>query len=193
MPEHRVSASPRRRNAAATREAILEAATRRFATQGYQHAGVREIAADAGVTAALVNRYFGSKEGLFAEVIEHAIDMGHLLEGQRGDLADYLARLMVYGREDSWDRGYTPVLLLLHSATEPGAFKLFRRDLNRNVLPLLAEQIGGDDAVVRAVMVMAQLTGFAIMYHVLRPKAFADARREELVSLLSRTLAACIG
>jgi len=119
--------------------------------------------------------------------------MGHLLEGQRGDLADYLARLMVYGREDSWDRGYTPVLLLLHSATEPGAVKLFRRDLNRNVLPLLAEQIGGDDAAVRAVMVMAQLTGFAIMYHVLRPKAFADARDEELVALLSRTLAACIG
>jgi len=193
MPEHRVSASPRRRNAAATREAILEAATRRFATQGYQHAGVREIAADAGVTAALVNRYFGSKEGLFAEVIERGIDMGHLLEGQRGDLADHLARLMVYGREDSWDRGYTPVLLLLHSATEPGAVKLFRRDLNRNVLPLLAEQIGGDAAAVRAVMVMAQLTGFAIMYHVLRPKAFADARDEELVALLSRTLAACIG
>ena len=193
MLERRVSASPRRRNAAATREAILEAATRRFATQGYQHAGVREIAADAGVTAALVNRYFGSKEGLFAEVIEHAIDMGHLLEGRRGDLADHLARLMVYGREDSWDRGYTPVLLLLHSATEPGAVKLFRRDLNRTVLPLLAEQIGGDDAAVRAVMVMAQLTGFAIMYHVLRPKAFADARGEELVALLSRTLAACIG
>jgi len=193
MPERRVSASPRRRNAAATREAILEAATRRFATQGYQSAGAREIAADAGVTAALVNRYFGSKEGLFAEVIERAIDMGHLLEGRRGDLADHLARLMVYGRGDSWDRGYTPVLLLLHSAMEPGAVKLFRRDLNRAELPLLAEQIGGDDAAVRAVMVMAQLTGFEIMYHVLRPKAFADARGEELVALLSRTLAACIG
>ena len=48
----------------------MEAATRRFATQGYERAGAREIAADAGVTAALVNRYFGSKEGLFAEVIK---------------------------------------------------------------------------------------------------------------------------
>ena len=88
MPERRVSASPRRgRDAAATREAILEAATRRFATQGYERAGAREIAADAGVTAALVNRYFGSKEKLFAEVIERALDMRHLLQGQRGDLA----------------------------------------------------------------------------------------------------------
>ena len=106
MAKRPVSASPRRRrDAAATREAILEAATRRFATQGYERAGVREIAADAGVTAALVNRYFGSKEGLFAEVIRRALDMGHLLQGQRGDLADHLARLMVYGGDDSPGRG----------------------------------------------------------------------------------------
>ena len=194
MPERRVSASPRRRrDAAATREAILEAATCRFATQGYQSAGAREIAADAGVTAALVNRYFGSKEGLFAEAIERAFDIRHLLQGQRGDLADHLARVIVYGQEDSRDWGQIPLLLLLHSATEPRAVELFRWDLNRTVLPLLAEQIGGDDAAVRAAMVMAQLTGFAIMHHVHRPKAFADARGEELVTLLSRSLAACIG
>ena len=194
MPEHRVNASPRRRrDAAATREAILEAATGRFAAQGYERAGVREIAADAGVTAALVNRYFGSKEGLFAEVIKRALDIRHLLSGRRADLADHLARVMVYGQEESGDRGHAPLLLLLHSAAEPGALELFRRDLNRNVLPLLAEQIGGDHAAVRAVMVMAQLTGFAIMHHVLRPKALADARGEELVALLSRSLAACIG
>ena len=91
------------------------------------------------------------------------------------------------------DRVRTPLLLLLHSATEPGVVKLFRRDLNRTELRLLAEQIGGDDAAVRAAMIVAQLTGFAIMHHVLRPKAFADARGEELVALLSRSLAACIG
>jgi AcrR family transcriptional regulator len=193
MPERRVSATPpRRRDAAATRDAILEAATRRFATQGYGPAGVREIAADAGVTAALVNRYFGSKERLFAEVIERALDMRELLQGQRQDLADHLARVLVLGQEDAPDGLITPLLLLLHSATEPHAVTLFRRDLNRTALPLLAEQIGGDDSAIRAVMVMAQLTGFAIMYHVLRPKAFASARGEELVTLLSAALAACI-
>src|SRR3954454_13337896 len=59
----------RRRNAAATREAILTSARRAFARVGYDGAGVREIAAGAGVTAMLVNRYFGSKEKLFAEVL----------------------------------------------------------------------------------------------------------------------------
>jgi AcrR family transcriptional regulator len=193
MAKRAPNASPRRRrDAAATREAILEAATRRFATQGYGSAGVREIASDAGVTAALVNRYFGSKEGLFDEVIRRALDMGRLLRGQREDLANHLAQITVHGQEGSRDWGYTPLLLLLHSATVPGAIKLFRRDLERTELPLLAEQIGGDDAALRAVMVMAQLTGFAIMYHVLRPKAFANARGEELVTLLSAALAVCI-
>src|SRR6187551_2259762 len=59
----------RRRNAAATREAILQSARQAFAQAGYAGAGVREIAAGAGVTAMLVNRYFGSKEQLFAEVV----------------------------------------------------------------------------------------------------------------------------
>ncbi len=194
MPERRVSASPRRRrDAAATREAILEAATRRFVIHGYERAGVREIAADAGVTAALVNRYFGSKEGLFAEVIERALDIGYLLQGQRGDLADHLARVMVYGREYAPDDVHAPLLLLLHSVAGPRAVELFGQDLHRTLLGLLAEHIGGDDAAVRAAMILAQLTGFALMYHVLRPEAFADARDEELVALLSRSLAACIG
>jgi hypothetical protein len=42
-------------------------------------------------------------------------------------------------------------------------------------------------------MVMVQLTGFAIMRQMLRPRAFADARDEELVARLSMALAACIG
>jgi AcrR family transcriptional regulator len=194
MPERRDNARPKRkRDAAATREAILEAATRRFAAEGYERAGAREIAAEAGVTAALVNRYFGSKEGLFAEVIAHALDMGSLLRDGRADLADHLARVVVSGGEDAPDGILTALLLLLRSAADPRAIELFRRDLDGTQLRLLAERIGGDDAAVRAAMVLAQLTGFAILRHVLRPEALADAPGEELVALLSRSLAACIG
>src|SRR6202008_4243685 len=59
----------RQRNAAATREAILQSARQAFAKAGYAGAGVREIARGAGGTAMLVNRYFGSKERLFAEAV----------------------------------------------------------------------------------------------------------------------------
>jgi AcrR family transcriptional regulator len=145
------------------------------------------------VTAALVNRYFGSKEKLFAEVIEGAFAIEHLLPDRRGDLAGHLARAMVYGQGGAPDRVRTLLLLLLHSVTEPNAVELFRRDLNLAALPLLAGQIAGDDAPIRAAMVMAQLTGFAVVHHVHRPKALADARGEELVTLLSKSLATCIG
>ncbi len=183
----------RKRDAAATREAILEAATRRFASEGYDRAGAREIAADAGVTAALVNRYFGSKEALFAEVIKRALDIEQLTRGGRAGLAEHLARVVVYGEGDAPDGLLTPLLLLLHSAAEPRAVELFRRDLDRTQLRVLAERIGGDEAAVRAAMVLAQLIGFAVLHRVLRPEAFAHVRGEELVALLSKSLAASIG
>ena len=183
----------RRRDAAATRAAIFEAATRRFAYQGYEHAGLREIAADAGVNAAMVSRYFGSKEGLFTEVVERAFDIRYLVDGDRATLAERLARRMVYGREDTADESPVPLLLILHSATEPNAAELIRTSLDRNVLRPLAECLGGPDALLRAAMLVAQCTGFAILNQMLRPRALAEAQQEELVVLLKETLAACIG
>ena len=194
MPESPAQSHPRRRrDAAATRSAIFEAATRRFAYQGYECAGVREIAADAGVDAAMVNRYFGSKEGLFTEVVERAFDIRYLVDGDRATLAERLARRMVYGREDIADESPIPLLLMLRSATEPHAAELIRTSLDRNVLRPLAECLDGPDAEVRAAMVIAQCTGFAILNQMLRPRALAEAQQEELVVLLKESLAACIG
>ena len=182
----------RRRDAAATRSAIFEAATRRFACQGYQCAGVREIAADAGVDAAMVNRYFGSKEGLFAEVVECAFEIRYLTDGDRATLAERLAHRMVYGREDIAGDQRIPLLLMLRSATEPRAAELIGPCLDRNVLRPLAECLDGPDAEVRAAMVIAQCTGFAILNQMLRPRALAEAQQEDLVVLLKEILAACI-
>jgi AcrR family transcriptional regulator len=183
--------SRRRRNAVATRSAILEAATQRFAIEGFERVGVREIAADAGVTAAMVIRYFVSKEGLFAEVIENTFS-GHLVEGDRATLADSLARMMVYGRKDKVNDRRIPLLLLLHSATEPRAAELLKTSLERNMLRVLAESLGGPDADIRAAMMIAQCVGFKILDQMLRPRALTEAQREKLVVLLSASLAVCI-
>jgi AcrR family transcriptional regulator len=194
MTKSHVQTQPkRRRDAAATRTAILEAATRRFAFEGYQSAGVREIAADAGVNAAMVNRYFGSKEGLFAEVVERAIDIRYLVDGDRATLAERLARAVVYGREDVARDRRIPLLLMLRSATEPRAAELIRPSLDRNLLQPLAKHLDGPDAKVRAAMVIAQCTGFSMLNQMLRPRALAEAQQEKLVALLKESLAACIG
>ncbi|GAA3163585.1 TetR family transcriptional regulator [Nonomuraea salmonea] len=62
----------RRRDAARTRQRLLDAALKRFAHDGYAATTVRDITDDAGVNVALVNRYFQSKEGLFEACLEAA-------------------------------------------------------------------------------------------------------------------------
>lgn len=52
------------------KDRILEAAMAEFAERGYTGASLRSIAARVGVTAALVNYHFGSKEKLAAAVVE---------------------------------------------------------------------------------------------------------------------------
>ena len=63
---------PRPRSAAATRTAILDAARERFAAESYDDVGMRDIARDVGVAAALISRYFGSKDGLYTACVERA-------------------------------------------------------------------------------------------------------------------------
>ena len=53
-----------------TRASILAAATAAFAEKGYSGANVNEIVAQAGTTKPMIYYHFGSKEGLFAAVLE---------------------------------------------------------------------------------------------------------------------------
>ncbi|MBI3256882.1 MAG: helix-turn-helix transcriptional regulator [Actinobacteria bacterium] len=65
------SPSPnRRRDADATRRAQLDAAGALFDEKGFDNSTTREIGARAGVDAALIARYFGTKEGLYLAVLE---------------------------------------------------------------------------------------------------------------------------
>ena len=64
--------SGRRAGDSGTREAIVTAARRRFAENGYDGATIRGIAADAGVDPALVLHFHGTKERLFLAEILHA-------------------------------------------------------------------------------------------------------------------------
>lgn len=52
---------------------ILQCALHCFARRGYASTSVRAIAAEAGITAPMINYYFGSKEGLYRRVAELAI------------------------------------------------------------------------------------------------------------------------
>lgn len=59
--------------ASATRQAVLETATRLFARHGYDGASVRDICTDAGVSANALHYHFGSKETLYRSILERFI------------------------------------------------------------------------------------------------------------------------
>lgn len=52
-----------------TRERILDAAVKVFAARGFRDATIRQICSAAGVNVSMVNYYFKTKEGLYAEVV----------------------------------------------------------------------------------------------------------------------------
>jgi TetR/AcrR family transcriptional regulator len=72
----------RQRDAARTRQRILDAALAEFAAKGFAGARVREIAQRAGVNAQLISYYFGGKEGLYNELMAnwHQLEAGAYAE-----------------------------------------------------------------------------------------------------------------
>lgn len=69
------SRTPRRRDAEASREAILDAAQAAFAQDGYDGAAMGRIAKDAGVSSALPAYFFGDKDGLYEAVIVRQFEL----------------------------------------------------------------------------------------------------------------------
>ena len=64
-------ANPDSRRKEDTRERILDTAARVFAENGYARATTRALATAAGITEVTLFRHFGSKENLFAAMVEH--------------------------------------------------------------------------------------------------------------------------
>src|SRR5690349_17070579 len=127
------STVPRIRNADATRQAILSSARRAFARGGYDGAGLREIGTGAGVTAMMINRYFGSKEELFAEVVA-AIMATPLIPGGQHPTSRSLGRALAESLVQQTRPGATPLdgfLIMMHSASSSRAAEIARAQIER--------------------------------------------------------------
>ena len=179
--------TPRRRDAAATRAAILASARRAFAQSGYDVAGVREIAAGAGVTAMLVNRYFGSKEQLFAEVVEQTMTTGSAIAGGIMDAPDpgrALAEALVkMTRADA--APLDGFLISFHSASSPKAAAVGRDKIEAHHLRTVTRSLRGAHARERAALILAMISGFQVMRQMIGLSALTKTREADLVELLS--------
>jgi AcrR family transcriptional regulator len=188
---------PRRRDAARTRQSLLDAARHRFAHDGYTATTVRDIADDAGVNVALINRYFESKEGLFSACLTAAVD-----ELRRTSDDVPFARIpevvasQVAGL--SGDGQPSQVLLLLLRSSGDAAADQIRLGVLRGYGERLAaaagwrpEDPGGARMILRAQLVLAATTGIALLRSSgLQP--LASAGEEDLVDPLRELIGALL-
>ncbi len=157
--------SHRPRNAVATRQAILDVARQRFTAHSYDDVGMRDIAREVGVDAALISRYFGSKEDLFVEVLDSCKNGRDLTEGPREAFGRRVAREVILGEFDGCTSGENRLgglLILLRSIGSSKAMEVVQRSSNERFFEPLAEWIGGEDAQVRARLVAGVIMGMTI-------------------------------
>ncbi|HTQ91762.1 MAG TPA: TetR family transcriptional regulator [Streptosporangiaceae bacterium] len=192
----------RRPGASRTREAILDAARKRFSEYGYNGTTIRGIAGDAGIDPALVHHFYGTKERLFAAamslpVVPSEIIMG-MLSTERDRLGaefslragEILVRIMLRIWDVADIRASFLGLLRSAATTEQGVAML-REFVTSTIIASLTQAAGlGDDADgrFRATLVASQVVGLGFARYVLGLEPLAAASSEDLVAAIGPTV-----
>jgi AcrR family transcriptional regulator len=157
---------PARRAArrAATAQRILDAARAEFGEHGLEAATIRAIARRAGVDPSLVMQHYGSKAALFAVAIKLGEAEPGAVEAHLHDVLD--VRLAALPPETR--------ALVRSMLTAPEAADAMRAFLNERVANL-SHALGGDDADLRAALIVSSILGLTIARHFLGLDALTGA------------------
>ncbi|WP_435608892.1 TetR family transcriptional regulator [Streptomyces sp. C10-9-1] len=192
--EPRRRGRPARRAADArpgARERILQAARTEFAERGYDRTTMRGIARAAGVDAALVHHYFGTKDEVFAAAIELSFEPAMVVpqilgQGAEG-VGERLARFFIGVWENPATRA--PLLAVIRSAlTHEAAAAVLRGFVLRRLLERVAAELEVPEPRLRAELAASHMVGVAVLRYVLRVEPLASADPEEIVRLVAPSL-----
>ena len=173
-----------------TRTALIEAARAVFAENGYDGATVRAIATRAGVDAAMVNHWFGGKEGLFAQaVLKLPFDPLELLEILRDGPDEELGERIVRTFITRWDgAGGGVFVALIRSITGHEQAGHVLRDFFQKFFSALISSIGVDDVSLRMTLCASQMVGMGMIRYVAKFEPFATEEVEVLVRAVAPNL-----
>jgi AcrR family transcriptional regulator len=176
----------RRAGPTESRADILAAARRLFAERGYDGATIRAIAQEAGVDAALVHHFFGTKEQVFVAAMELPFQPADLLPqlvgGPREQVGERFVRVFLALWRDPERRA--PVLALLRSATtNEQAAEMIRQFVTEALLTRLAGAL--DISPLRVTAAASQLVGMAMLRYLVGVEPLASADEEEIVRLIA--------
>ncbi|MFE3794463.1 TetR/AcrR family transcriptional regulator [Nocardia tengchongensis] len=178
----------RRLGAPDTRSRILEIARRRFLAEGYTGVTMRSLAAEASVDAALISYFFGSKRGLFGAAMalsQHPAELlAQALPGDRAGLARRVLTALVTAWDDP-DNGRALRALLLASTHDDNLSRLVQEMIERELITVLADHMGGTAARTRAGLFAAQALGLIHARYVLRLEPTASMPADELIDRLA--------
>ncbi|HSZ42433.1 MAG TPA: TetR family transcriptional regulator [Trebonia sp.] len=166
-----------------TRRAILDAARASFAAHGYDGTTIRAVAAQAGVDASMVMRYFQSKAGLFTAAVTMDMpvpDLKSVPASRRGEL---LVRLFL-SRWDDAVRGDDMIALMRTAVTSETVAGQLRGVLSQMVTEPLAA-LGDDRAAERGTLIAAQLLGMGLCRYILRFEPLASMPPDDLVAAVA--------
>lgn len=169
-----------------TEQRILAAARRLFADGGYDRTTIRAVAAEADIDPALVMRYFGSKEGLFAQVARISV------EERIADSADVAETLLASLQEKLAGEAGPALAMLRSMLTHPQAahdVREFMTEQQRHV----ADTIRSDDAELRAGLIGALILGTVLGRHLIGLDGLRDADPERIAALLRPCFRALAG
>lgn len=172
---------------------MLAAARGAFCSAGFDHVGVREIAASADTDPAVVIRLFGSKEALFTLVADAAFGLEPAFEGPLEQLGQRVARHLLgpIGAEDPED--FDEFQFLLRSAASPTAGPILSASLHASFVAPLAKRIGGQHAAGKAALITAYVLGFATLRFALHSPALEGASNKFLATQLGAAIQSCLG
>jgi AcrR family transcriptional regulator len=172
-----------RRSAAETKALILAAARDRFAADGYEKATIRAVAADAGIDPAMVMRYFGNKEKLFATAAEFDLRLPDLSQVPRERLGETVIRHFL----QRWQADDVLQVLLRTGVTNEAAAARMRGVFGTQLAPMMVA-LAGEQAATRATLVASQVLGMALCRYILKIPPAVDMSDEEVIAWLAPTL-----
>ncbi|MBT2401497.1 TetR family transcriptional regulator [Streptomyces sp. ISL-100] len=194
-PEPRRRGRPRRSPQDAgpgARERILQSARDEFAERGYDKTSMRGIAKAAGVDAALVHHYFGTKDDVFAAAIEMSFEPALAVpavlgQGGTDGIGERLARYFIGVWENPATRA--PLLAVVRSAlTNETAAKVLRTFVLRRLLERVAAELDVPDPTFRAELAASHMVGIAILRYVIKAEPLASADPERIIEMVAPTL-----
>ena len=150
----------RRRSSDETRKLILDAAGKAFATRPYRDITLKDIAVDAGVSAPLIIKYFGSKEQLYEALVDFQAGAQVLFDGPLETLGERMVAM--FARPLEPNKPLSMNILFMSGASDESN-RLLRENYSTQMIDALAARLPGADARLRAELAMSAVMGLAIM------------------------------